>query len=166
MGRNGRCGRRCNGARSVSAIAVAVEKSPRPAYSRSPKPASGSSVTCWVTSRKRYAAIAARLLHPLCSDGGSDPRSEEHTSELQSRGHLVCRLLLEKKKYNVDDVALGVCKTGAEEAGVTEVRTSLSEKKFELWREIKVDRKSGSAGMPRPISYAVFCLKKKRKSIQ
>src|SRR5690625_7030388 len=27
-----------------------------------------------------------------------DPRSEEHTSELQSRGHLVCRLLLETKK--------------------------------------------------------------------
>src|SRR5207253_6667529 len=29
---------------------------------------------------------------------GRLPRSEEHTSELQSRGHLVCRLLLEKKK--------------------------------------------------------------------
>src|SRR5690625_6382182 len=28
------------------------------------------------------------------------PRSEEHTSELQSRGHLVCRLLLENKKNN------------------------------------------------------------------
>src|SRR5437870_5955739 len=28
-------------------------------------------------------------------------RSEEHTSELQSRGHLVCRLLLEKKKKQV-----------------------------------------------------------------
>src|SRR5690625_6489081 len=28
----------------------------------------------------------------------SEARSEEHTSELQSRGHLVCRLLLEKKK--------------------------------------------------------------------
>src|SRR5437870_10828283 len=28
-------------------------------------------------------------------------RSEEHTSELQSRGHLVCRLLLEKKKNTV-----------------------------------------------------------------
>src|SRR5438477_1328536 len=27
----------------------------------------------------------------------------------------------------------------------------------------KLDRKSGSAGMPRPISYAVFCLKKKNK---
>ena len=30
--------------------------------------------------------------------GNWAPRSEEHTSELQSRGHLVCRLLLEKKK--------------------------------------------------------------------
>src|SRR5579884_4494252 len=30
-------------------------------------------------------------------------RSEEHTSELQSRGHLVCRLLLEKKKKNTND---------------------------------------------------------------
>src|SRR2546422_2312988 len=31
-------------------------------------------------------------------DGAEPPRSEEHTSELQSRLHLVCRLLLEKKK--------------------------------------------------------------------
>src|SRR5437868_12327830 len=29
-----------------------------------------------------------------------------------------------------------------------------------------LDRKSGSAGMPRPISYAVFCLKKKKKNNQ
>src|SRR2546422_3975157 len=33
---------------------------------------------------------------------GSFQRSEEHTSELQSRLHLVCRLLLEKKKNNTD----------------------------------------------------------------
>src|SRR3989442_8873623 len=33
----------------------------------------------------------------LCND---QLRSEEHTSELQSRPHLVCRLLLEKKKNN------------------------------------------------------------------
>src|SRR5687768_17662190 len=33
-------------------------------------------------------------------------RSEEHTSELQSRLHLVCRLLLEKKKARVVDVGL------------------------------------------------------------
>src|SRR2546422_2649305 len=32
---------------------------------------------------------------------GRPDRSEEHTSELQSRLHLVCRLLLEKKKKNV-----------------------------------------------------------------
>src|SRR5690625_5993981 len=30
----------------------------------------------------------------------AEARSEEHTSELQSRGHLVCRLLLEKKKQD------------------------------------------------------------------
>ena len=35
----------------------------------------------------------------VTSDGSSEaPRSEEHTSELQSRRNLVCRLLLEKKK--------------------------------------------------------------------
>src|SRR5437870_9553691 len=37
--------------------------------------------------------------HPLHLGKRADAeRSEEHTSELQSRGHLVCRLLLEKKK--------------------------------------------------------------------
>src|SRR5690606_40013669 len=34
------------------------------------------------------------------SDYSPFQRSEEHTSELQSRENLVCRLLLEKKKYN------------------------------------------------------------------
>src|SRR5256885_9577670 len=33
---------------------------------------------------------------------------------------------------------------------------------FLQWNSQVKDRKSGSAGMPRPISYAVFCLKKKR----
>src|SRR2546422_4982386 len=33
-----------------------------------------------------------------CRTGADTTRSEEHTSELQSRLHLVCRLLLEKKK--------------------------------------------------------------------
>src|SRR5690625_6795936 len=37
--------------------------------------------------------------------GGEDlaDRSEEHTSELQSRGHLVCRLLLEKKNKTAEE---------------------------------------------------------------
>src|SRR2546426_3101924 len=38
---------------------------------------------------------------PLIAVGGSSPRSEEHTSELQSPCNLVCRLLLEKKKTEV-----------------------------------------------------------------
>src|SRR5258708_24610124 len=36
----------------------------------------------------------------LAKERGPFPRSEEHTSELQSPDHLVCRLLLEKKKKN------------------------------------------------------------------
>src|SRR3712207_8582385 len=36
-------------------------------------------------------------------------RSEEHTSELQSRQYLVCRLLLEKKKYHISLLLLENC---------------------------------------------------------
>src|SRR2546422_6322675 len=46
-------------------------------------------------------ASAARPIHRRGQGAGADrllDRSEEHTSELQSRLHLVCRLLLEKKK--------------------------------------------------------------------
>src|SRR5258707_3784402 len=39
--------------------------------------------------------------------GYTDDRSEEHTSELQSRQYLVCRLLLEKKKHNPELHVLG-----------------------------------------------------------
>src|SRR5687768_18096776 len=41
---------------------------------------------------------AARRRRAAAGPAGGDARSEEHTSELQSRLHLVCRLLLEKKK--------------------------------------------------------------------
>src|SRR5690554_7499498 len=43
--------------------------------------------------------IEATLYAELSDAADFDRRSEEHTSELQSRPHLVCRLLLEKKKY-------------------------------------------------------------------
>src|SRR5256884_1042478 len=52
-------------------------------------------------SLPRVAPVAGRRLggEKLGSPAfGGDARSEEHTSELQSRLHLVCRLLLEKKK--------------------------------------------------------------------
>src|SRR3712207_7042760 len=57
--------------------------------------------------RRPQPASAARLAQAaLRSDPGgapkpSPPRSEEHTSELQSRQYLVCRLLLEKKKNRI-----------------------------------------------------------------
>src|SRR3712207_8229636 len=65
---------------------------------------------CWWTIRRgcigfeavRYAPAA--LTHPTVRLSSSlrDPtRSEEHTSELQSRQYLVCRLLLEKKKHKI-----------------------------------------------------------------
>src|SRR3712207_7919477 len=38
----------------------------------------------------------------IAAKSGKSARSEEHTSELQSRQYLVCRLLLEKKKKNTD----------------------------------------------------------------
>src|SRR5690625_7054672 len=41
---------------------------------------------------------ALALVEAVISRNYEEARSEEHTSELQSRGHLVCRLLLEKKK--------------------------------------------------------------------
>src|SRR5690625_5592706 len=41
--------------------------------------------------------LASRPEHMLHKLAMNRPRSEEHTSELQSRGQLVCRLLLEKK---------------------------------------------------------------------
>src|SRR5437660_2645871 len=41
------------------------------------------------------------ILPIVCPFAHDKIRSEEHTSELQSRGHLVCRLLLEKKKQNI-----------------------------------------------------------------
>src|SRR5207253_10849974 len=51
-------------------------------------------------ARRRHVAGGqgrAQLQVQLVGDEVHRARSEEHTSELQSRGHLVCRLLLEKK---------------------------------------------------------------------
>src|SRR5690625_7023452 len=54
--------------------------------------------------------LAMQLHHHI--HGMEEPdRSEEHTSELQSRGHLVCRLLLAKKKEPRDS-AVGIAPSG------------------------------------------------------
>src|SRR3712207_6973451 len=64
------------------------------------------SVACRRTSVSppfwREATIGAGLVDDGCSSSPPQPaRSEEHTSELQSRQYLVCRLLLEKKKLSL-----------------------------------------------------------------
>src|SRR5437870_7117822 len=48
--------------------------------------------------RPALASMKTALQSPSDNEDKAG-RSEEHTSELQSRGQLVCRLLLEKKKY-------------------------------------------------------------------
>src|SRR5207253_9532891 len=47
-----------------------------------------------------HVQTECRSMRNLYAPNNFRSRSEEHTSELQSRGHLVCRLLLEKKKRN------------------------------------------------------------------
>src|SRR5690554_67253 len=62
--------------------------------------------TAWLTTACRFPGqrlLSWALLLPL--------RSEEHTSELQSRPHLVCRLLLEKKNSTEDNITKQICLT-------------------------------------------------------
>src|SRR6266576_6199408 len=61
------------------------------------------SCTCFsaLNERRWRSVCRSRECSPCAARGRSSRRSEEHTSELQSRRDLVCRLLLEKKKkYN------------------------------------------------------------------
>src|SRR5207253_6995297 len=56
------------------------------------------------TKRRRVGLLLGcvqREFFPQVNAATARVRSEEHTSELQSRGHLVCRLLLEKKKTKI-----------------------------------------------------------------
>src|SRR5690625_6951180 len=57
-------------------------------------------VRCACPSRPDGSGTRCRADHTSAAKS----RSEEHTSELQSRGHLVCRLLLDKKKTSQLDV--------------------------------------------------------------
>src|SRR5437868_10507668 len=54
--------------------------------------------------RSSRSIVQRSLLESESCRGGELARSEEHTSELQSRFDLVCRLLLEKKKKRTDTV--------------------------------------------------------------
>src|SRR2546426_6392327 len=88
--------------------------------------------TLFRSPHTRAGGRCANRARPSAAQPG---RSEEHTSELQSPCNLVCRLLLEKKKYYVHPVTIPTAcliKEGAE------------------------DMKSGSAGMQITSSYSAF----------
>src|SRR5947209_13719720 len=86
--------------------ALPIWVSDRPAVLRSAR------LSClWmhpVSSRKNHTrrwAGTPRILANWCIRTAGSRRSEEHTSELQSRQYLVCRLLLEKKKISQEEVS-------------------------------------------------------------
>src|SRR5207302_5265436 len=76
---------------------------PRHSPAPSPRPGGPSGTKCGPASAERLAATVCKSTPSpgrwICKLLPQDVlRSEEHTSELQSRENLVCRLLLEKKK--------------------------------------------------------------------
>src|SRR5690625_6826772 len=76
---------------------------PRPSFGPSccPPPARCATCALPLPTAPMPSTPASLAIHCGCATTASrTSRSEEHTSELQSRGHLVCRLLLEKKKRN------------------------------------------------------------------
>src|SRR3712207_6858580 len=80
----------------TSASATRAPSTGRPATSPTRRCRLPSSCRCTTTTRTSRSPTA----RTRCTTGSTwtGPRSEEHTSELQSRQYLVCRLLLEKKK--------------------------------------------------------------------
>src|SRR5205814_4757656 len=88
---------RCPGTRSPQSIQISMRRGA--VYPRGTSAARRSNVSFSPrpspTARSASAAISC-----VTSQVYLDRRSEEHTSELQSLRHLVCRLLLEKKKKN------------------------------------------------------------------
>src|SRR5437660_8262418 len=72
-----------------------IEAVNRQAISGPGSPIAASKLSLASSAAGRRLTIRTANPSSLANDSR---RSEEHTSELQSRGHLVCRLLLEKKK--------------------------------------------------------------------
>src|SRR5690625_5469819 len=78
-------------ASAIAAAFVGADEAEAASY----KVKSGDSL--WTIAQKNNTSVSQlKKINNLSGD--LIFRSEEHTSELQSRGHLVCRLLLEKKK--------------------------------------------------------------------
>src|SRR5947199_513659 len=83
-------------------MARTLKKTIRSATTRSPVLTAAIRLSSGSTEEigwsRSTAQIASRIAVAIIVGSPDDNRSEEHTSELQSLRHLVCRLLLEKKK--------------------------------------------------------------------
>src|SRR5262245_63778776 len=79
--------------------------------------------------------------------------------------HLARKLSLRRKRSSPNVFEMAATETITSIILIKLIRVSLGTVRHpRRFKIVVIDRKSGSAGMPRPISYAVFCLKKKRKS--
>src|SRR5690242_21417142 len=74
--------------------------------------------------------------------------------------HLARKLSLRRKRSSPNDFEMAATETITSIILIKIIRVSLGTVRHPR------DRKSGSAGMPRPISYAVFCLKKETEAIE
>src|SRR5947208_1514138 len=84
--------------------------------------------------------------------------------------HLARKLSLRRKRSSPNVFEMAATETITSIILIKLIRVSLGTvrhpQRFKIVViDIQIDRKSGSAGMPRPISYAVFCLKKKKQRV-
>src|SRR5258708_28678701 len=83
----------------AASFRLSKEKSKRMAFNSGRRSENCDATTvCWIASLRIELFISRYSSGPLIFGDKKFNRSEEHTSELQSPDHLVCRLLLEKKK--------------------------------------------------------------------
>src|SRR3712207_8900182 len=81
--------------RSIGAVAFA----PRTVFTRRPLIRTSAEASRAPPGARSRIRNRRRLTHRRSEGSDTTSRSEEHTSELQSRQYLVCRLLLEKKNH-------------------------------------------------------------------
>src|SRR5699024_12326150 len=93
------------------------------------------------------------------------PPLDPHPLPTRRSSDLARKLSLRRKRSSPNVFEMAATETITSIILIKLIRVSLGTVRHpRRFNQDDADRKSGSAGMPRPISYAVFCLKKKRKT--